>query len=506
MSKSSFGAGSVQEILRRCAADNPWWRAGGGIDEREASQPPRPYLAAFLPLAQCLEERRIALVVGPSQVGKSWLLRHLVQRLLHEGIAGVRICYLGLSAPLYADRSLDDLVRLYLDSQGHSADSPTFVLLDDIHYRCDWQRQLQGLPEAFPATRFVACTSATPGLPTQSGEPDSPWHHRFILPPLTFQEFLRFSGTEEALIVERDGGRGTPHFEARDIHALNREFVRYLNFGGFPSTVMDSVAGADAAHALRIEVAKRVLSSDLPSLSGMTDSRELNRLFTALARHTGEEIGLEALASRLSIPKPRLIQYLDYLESAMLVRRVHRIDAEARPLQRARGFRCYLVTPCLWAALFGDITAEDAVFPRLASNAIWSQWLHDEPALTALRYAGWKAGRQALGVDLVSLDATAEKPRFAVEVVWNDDIVATTPRLRGLKELGRRHRLGRPPVVATRTLTSTIDLDGLEVELTPAALLCYTIGAKLLRAAARDRPTSNPPHSDAGLAQAVPVS
>lgn len=50
----------------------------------------------------------------------------------------------------------------------------------------------------------------------------------FILPPLTFHEYLTFAD-REGLIIEEAG-----KCRAAGINALNNEFVNYLNFGAVP--------------------------------------------------------------------------------------------------------------------------------------------------------------------------------------------------------------------------------------------------------------------------------
>jgi hypothetical protein len=238
---------------------------------------------------------------------------------------------------------------------------------------------------------------------------------------------------------------------------------------------------ANPARFLRQDIVDKVLLKDLPSLYGIGDTQELNRFFNVLAFNTGNEVSLEALSQHSAITKAKLNDYLEYLEAAYLIRRVHRIDDNALRLQRARTFKVYLTNPSIRAALFGMVSAEDDAMGQLAETAVWSQWLHSTDVSRSLHYARWKAGRQDMEVDIVSLDPRTQKPRFAVEIKWSDRTPQVLNELRGLREIAARHRLARAPLVTTRTVTTKAELDGMTIEFLPVALHCYTIARNLLR-------------------------
>ncbi len=472
----------AHEVQRRLGLDNPWWRAGQGIDPEEAGWQRRAYFQQFAELAMQTSVRRAIVLIGPRRVGKTVMLKHLIARLLDEGVAGTQILFLSLDTPLYSGRTLESLVRMFIDLHQHTPDKPLWVLFDEIQYLKDWEVHLKSLVDTFATIRFIASGSAAAALRMKSRESGAGRFSEFILPPLTFAEYLRFAGQEAALVREHPmSSEPDPSYLANDIHALNEAFIHYLNYGGFPEAVMNTDVRANPARFLRQDVVDKVLLKDLPSLYGIGDTQELNRFFNVLAFNTGNELGLEDLSRHSGITKAKLSDYLEYLEAAFLIRRVHRIEDNARRLQRARTFKVYLTNPSIRAALFGSAQADDEAMGSLAETAVWSQWLHSAEVSRSLHYARWKSGRQDLEVDIVSLDPRTQKPRFAVEIKWSDR-VATEPReLRGLRELAQRHTLARTPLVTTRSHTGKLEVDGLVIDCTPVALYCYTIARNLLR-------------------------
>lgn len=472
------------EVQRRLALDNPWWKAGQGIDAEEAYWPRRAYFSQFSRLVREVEVRRAVVLIGPRRVGKTVMLKHLVADLLDGGVAGLQVLFLSLDTPLYSGRSLESLVQMFTDLHHHAAGKPLWVLFDEVQYLKDWEVHLKSLVDSYPHIRFVASGSAAAALRMKSRESGAGRFTEFVLPPLTFAEYLRFAGQEQALVREADhGANGAPAWLANDIEALNTEFIHYLNYGGFPEAVMNPVVRVNPARFLRQDIVDKVLLKDLPSLYGIGDTQELNRFFNVLAFNTGNELSLEALSKHSAISKTKLNDYLEYLEAAYLIRRVHRIDDNALRLQRARTFKVYLTNPSIRAALFGMVGADDEAMGNLAETAVWSQWLHSTDVSRSLHYARWKAGRQDLEVDIVSLDARTQKPRFAVEIKWSDRAPQALNELRGLRELASRHRLARQPLVTTRSLTARAEVDGITIEFVPVAVHCYTIARNLLRGA-----------------------
>lgn len=474
----------LADVQRRLAFDNPWWVAGEGVDRERKDWPRRAYFDSFYQLVQAVEVHRAVVLIGPRRVGKTVMLMHAIQALLDAGVAGTAILYVSLDTPLYSGRSLESLVRTFMELHRHGSEQRLWVFFDEIQYLKDWEVHLKSLVDTFRHVRFVASGSAAAALRMKSRESGAGRFTDFMLPPLTFAEYLKFAQKEAALIVEDNALQDrAPTYRTRDIDALNAEFVNYLNFGGFPEAVMNPAVRENPARFLRQDIVDKVLLKDLPSLYGIGDTQELNRFFNVLAYNTGDEVNPESLSKATGITKPRLQEYLEYLEAAFLIRRVHRVDENARRMQRARTFKVYLTNPSIRAALFGYVGAEDRATPSLVETAVWSQWLHSTSMIQSLHYARWRQGRSDLEVDLVSLDPRTQKPRFAVEIKWSDRPRADWGEIRGLREFASMHELAREPLVTTRTLDG-IGTDGeLKIEFMAASLHCYTVARNVLRAA-----------------------
>lgn len=456
------------QVRRRLEAENPWWAEPHELPAGLTSWLPRPYLELFLPLVTQREVRRAVVLMGPRRVGKTVLIHHSIQELLRRKMVPGRIGYVSLDNPIYVGLSLQDLAELFAEATGTDLEKDESLLFfDEVQYLRDWERHLKVLVDGYPALKCVASGSAAAALRLKSNESGAGRFTEFLLPPLNFHEYLALLGAEELVRIDR----GT--LVAPDIEELNRSFVHYLNFGGYPEAVFSPAIQADPARFIKSDIIDKVLLRDLPSLYGIRDIQELNALFTTLAYNTAEEISLEQLASSSGVAKNTLRRYIEYLEAAFLIRAVQRVDKDARHFQRAGSFKIYPTNPSIRTALFSAVAADDDEIGSLVETGVFAQWFHSRVA-ESLHYARWKEGE----IDIVSLGSSPET-RWAVEVKWSDRFFRH-PDLLG-PALSFCQQNGIENVwVTTRTQLGHRLLRGTHVDFVPAALYAYQVGYNLL--------------------------
>lgn len=458
----------LDDIRRRLALDNPWW-SGEGVPRRYREWPRRDYFGPFFELVDG-EARRAVVLMGPRRVGKTVMLHQAVDALIEQGVPPAHILHVPLDAPVYDGLGLERFVLELVDRAGLDREARFYAFFDEVQYLRDWEVHLKSLHDTWPGARFVASGSAAAALRRQSQESGAGRFTDFLLPPLTFCEFLRLAGREAAcgLPAETEAAPA-----AVDIAALNEALVDYLNFGGFPEAVLDAAVRRDPDRYIRQDVVDKVLLRDLPGLYGIADVQELNRFFAHLAYNTGQEVSLDELAKRSHVSKNTLRRYLEYLEAAFLVTTLDRIDRDAKRFARRTQFKVYLTNPSLRAALFGRIGADDPAMGALVETALLAQWAHDPEARGHLTYARWRGGE----VDLVSVQR--EQPIWAVEVKWSDRFVQSPGELKGLRTFAGQNELSELPVATTRTRWAATSDPPIEHK--PAAWLIYNLGRNLTR-------------------------
>ena len=450
----------VHRLMQR---ENSWWETGA-IRPDYAAMKRRGRFTRFARLAEETGVRRAALLMGPRRVGKTVLLHQWIASLVERRRYRPReICYLSLDQPLYTRLSLEELVEEARDAAG-GPDEHRVLVLDEVPYLADWERHLKVFVDTHPGVRCVASGSAAAALRLRSAASGAGRFTDFLLPPLSFREFLELRGANLY--------RGPDAFSrsASGIQDWNRQFLDYLNFGGFPEAFLAPAARADPRRYLGLDVVRKVLTRDLAQLYGVQDVSELAALFTALAEYTGREISMDALSKQSGVSKPTLSRYLQYLEATFLIRRVQRIDAGGRRFRRANHFKAYLTTPSLRSALFGPVRPDDGAMGRLVETAVFAQGFADG---TELHYARWRERGDEGEVDFVHL-GPGWKPDRAVEVKWSDRFARRPQELAGLADFAGRHP-AMSVTLTSRTLgPAWLDWSGPgRLRVLPASLYCY---------------------------------
>lgn len=465
---------SESEILDRLSFDNPWWETSK-IEDRFDKLPRRAYFSIYQKLVEDTEINRAIVLMGPRRVGKTVMVYHSISSLLSTGIEPSQILYLSLETPIYTGLSLEKIVTTFVKLNQYNRDSQLYIFFDEVQYHKDWEIHLKSMVDSFPAYRFTATGSAAAALRLKSKESGAGRFTDFLLPPLTFCEYITFIDQSDNLINVEENIQGDI-YSTNDIESLNNHFIDYLNFGGYPEAVFSTTIKEDASRFIKSDIIDKVLLRDLPNLYGINDIQELNKLFTVIAYNTAQEISLEELSKGAGVSKNTLKRYLEYLEAAFLIKIVHRIDQSSKKFRRATHFKVYLTNPSMRAALFGPVDENSKAMGALTETAIYSQWFHSN-AINNLYYARWKSGE----VDIVHLSDSSQKPNWCVEVKWSDLPFSDTRKLSGLMSFLEKNNLNDASLVTTKTLTKIKNINGHDVEFTPSSVYAYLLGANIQR-------------------------
>jgi len=459
---------SEKEIVDKLQFDNPWWEGANEIDYQDF--PRRDYFKGFFNNIFLPLPTRAIILMGPRRVGKTVMVYHSIYELIKKGIDSRKIFYVSIDTPIYTGLSLERLVNFFLAIFKHKRKSDLFIFFDEIQYLKNWQLHLKSMVDAYRSFKFVATGSAAAALKLKSTESGAGRFSDFMLPPLTFAEFLRFRNQENLIISKTantlfEGMKisGTL-YQTKAVEQLNKEFLNYLNYGGYPEAVFSTKIQDDPEKYIRNDIVDKVLLRDLPSLYGISDIQELNRLFTTLAYNSGNEISLDGLAKSSNVAKNTIKKYLEYLEAAFLIKRVYRIDDNAKHFQRAIRFKVYLTNPSIRTALFGLTSPNDPAMGGLTETAIFSQWLHFD---IKVFYARWKKGE----IDFVILSNNFQ-PISMLECKWSDRFFKQPMQLSALILFAKKHDI-RNIVVTTKTMQGKQFVDGLEIDFIPSSLVCY---------------------------------
>ena len=309
--------------LRRIEQFNDWWTSG-----KVRANLLKPYKRPlFHEIQKYMDDRQIILVYGLRRVGKTTLFYQLIQHLIDKGANPGNILYFSFDV---TKAEIEDVLRTYEQEKlrrNFDATKRIFIFFDEIHKTENWQNELKIFYDLYPNIKFFICGSASINIQKRATESLAGRMYDFKLNPLSFKEFLKLKDIEvrfeEWQIYER---RVLPLFHD------------YLLKGGFPE-IVEEESEEKIRNYLRNNVIERIIFVDLPSEFGIKDMDLLKTLVELVARNPGLRINYDALSRDLKRSKPTIINYISYLEYALILKLVRNLRpgfmATSRKMRKA---------------------------------------------------------------------------------------------------------------------------------------------------------------------------
>lgn len=453
-------------LENRIKADHGWWSTSRIPFYNELRS--RRYFAGFYSHVKQSTLHRAVVLMGPRRIGKTVMMYQAIQALIDEGVNPEQILYFSLDTPIYTNVSLEELIARALTPSNTSIEG-CYIFFDEIQYLKDWEIHLKSLVDRNRKTKFIASGSAAAALRMKSTESGAGRFTDFFLPPLTFSEYIDLNSYDsllEEIVVDFGGSRR--FYRSLDIEQLNKHFIDYINFGGFPEIALNKEEVKNPEQVIQKDITDKVIMKDLPGLFGIENTLELQQFFNVLAYRTGEILNYRNVSEETKAENKTVKKYIEYLESAFLIKVLHRVDVTAKRFKNITQFKVYLTNPSLFTGLFGRISAEDERFPHLVETAVFAQYLHRQHHF--LRYANWKRNGMEGEVDLIQLSPNFQKVHWALEVKWSD-----SPKVDKLKYFMSKNKIQKGIVTSKTTFR-----DGSDILVVPNSVYAYVVGKNAL--------------------------
>jgi predicted AAA+ superfamily ATPase len=235
-------------------------------------------------IRQTLAHAAAVVLLGPRQVGKTTLARHIAANWPGGTV------YLDLERP--ADRLRIDDADAYLRAQ-----SGKLVILDEIHRA----------PGVFDVLRGIIDDNRQAGQ--RSGQ--------FLLLGSAALDLMRQSSET---LAGRVAYLDIAPFDIGEIAAAGLDATTLWLRGGFP----DSLLARDDRRSLdwRRDFIRSYLERDVPMFAPRLPAETIGRLWTMLAHQQGSLLNQSRLAAALGVANPTVDRYIDLLVDLQLLRRL----------------------------------------------------------------------------------------------------------------------------------------------------------------------------------------
>jgi len=337
---------------------NPWWQGKPG------RVLPTYRRWAFKALLRKLEAGLAPAVVlrGARQVGKTTLLEQVIQHLIGEqGVEPRRVLRVQFD-DLHSLRPVGDpilaIVRWFenrilgttLNEAAHTG-RPAYLFFDEAQNLADWAPQIKSLVDHHTVHVVVTGSSA---LRIEAGRDSLAGRVAPLdLGTLLLREIagLRFEQDLEPLfptngldaLLRGEFWRQINEHGARHREARDAAFVAFSERGGYPvAHARASIPWPEVADQLNETVIRRVIQHDLRvgERGRKRDSQLLEEVFRLCCRYAGQAPSQATLIVELkavlqaNVGWQRVLSYLRFLESSLLVRLVRPLELR---LKKTRG-------------------------------------------------------------------------------------------------------------------------------------------------------------------------
>jgi len=251
------------------------------------------------------------------QVGKSTLMRQLFNEF-----EGKRLWF-DLDNPLdqmiFENMDYNTVFHDLAGISGLEKDEPLLVCIDEIQNLPEITKIIKYLIDHY-GVKFIVTGSSNYYLRNLFPESLSGRKFLYVLPVLTYREFLYFKGeiTEKQLVqnledVLQPKSKGM-------LLQMSEYYKEYLEFGGFPEVVVTP------DRAMKKQILKNIFASffekDIKVFTELRDVRELRDLILLLAVRNGNLMDVTKLASELAINRVKIYNYLEFLEGIFFLKMI----------------------------------------------------------------------------------------------------------------------------------------------------------------------------------------
>ncbi len=269
-------------------------------------------LKRFLfPMLARKDDHWISLIMGPRRVGKTILMKQLIDYFISKSVPRERILYLLLENESI---SIKDSVIAWIKRFGISQRNKFYLFVDEVQYNKNWASEVKLLYDIFPNVRIFLSGSASSLIKSKTG-PLAGRMSEYYLGPLSFSEWMSFTGNR--------------HVDDEDL--LWSYYETYL-FQQLPELTKTSVSPIDYIKS----IVNKVILDDLNKLFSAVDEDFAYALLRIIYRQPGQMLEYHQLANELGVYRETVSKYLYALESAFLVRKLYSYSGSTLKSERRK--------------------------------------------------------------------------------------------------------------------------------------------------------------------------
>ena len=356
------------------------------------------------------ESGKAIFILGARQVGKTTLLKHLMEVVGRENSL-----YYDIELPenleTFSGTVESILSRLRFDRLKESG--KTYVFLDEIQYLKDFSKMIKIFTDHYAEEfKFVMTGSSSLMIKHQFRESLVGRKEIFTLYPLSFAEFCLFKGEPKIAdaVREKAIGPDNPLWLIRS--RMESLLAEYTVYGGFPEVAVQP--NGSRKKQLLNEIVSAYILKDIKHILQIEKIGELNRLIRNLAMSIGKEVNVSELGRNVGLHHETIKKYLMTLEESFIISTIRpfyvQLDKELRKMPKV-----YLIDMGIRNMLLNDFSDLQTRTDRgeLVENVFYMNLLRGKQVTTEIKYWRTKQGSEIDFVVKEDGDLAAYEVKYA---------------------------------------------------------------------------------------------
>ncbi len=267
----------------------------------------------FPELRNALDVKQIIAITGMRRVGKTTTLRFLLSE-----VPDTNKLYLDLERVehrmLFRQENYGNIVQ-GLGYEGLDLTRKAWIAIDEVQLVPEIASVIKFLYDTYDIKFFITGSSSY-YLKNLFSESLAGRKRLYELWPLSFYEFLKFTQTRDAFLVEE------PYVPYSFVISgkLQDAYKEYLLYGGFPEVVFESLRG-HKQHLLK-DIINSYLNLDIQILADFRKVDDIYKLIRLLSARAGSKTDYAKISGISGINRQLLKEYILFFEQTYLIRQI----------------------------------------------------------------------------------------------------------------------------------------------------------------------------------------
>ncbi len=288
---------------------NPWWS--------EEYTPPGVMRKKYLSdIEKALRIQKTVILFGLRRVGKTTIMKQFAWRSIPR-FGSNRIFYASMDHPEIQNISILDLLREFRRVTRAKRSEPILLLIDEVHYRKNFEHELKVLHDTEDKVLVVAAGSSSLVIRHRSSAMTGRYK-KIEVRPLLFREYLDFIGEK---------------YDVSQPYLMEGFLEDYLLTGGMPQYVLTRDPD------VLLSLVDDVIYKDICGHYGIRDPKLLRELFLLLMERVGKPMTYSKIGKIIGVGVDAARRYIGYFEESYLI---HLVEKYGKPnVRKIAPKKCY---------------------------------------------------------------------------------------------------------------------------------------------------------------------